>query len=348
MKAAVFFAAGDMKVGELDLPQISDQELLVQVKACAVCGTDIRVFEGKKTQGISPPAVIGHEIAGVVQERGKGAEGYEVGDRVAIIPVIPCLTCYYCLNGMENICANRTAFGYEYGGGFQEYMRVPEAAVKAGNVVRIGDSISFAEASLIEPFSCCLNGNRRSAIRPGSVALVVGAGPIGLMHIQLARMSGARKILVSELIPERRDLALRIGADRVFDPRTSNLVQVALEETAGLGVDSAIMAIGVPQLVNDLLKATRKGGTVNLFAGFTGTGDAQIEVNILHYHEVYLTGTASASRSHFKDALSLVMARRIDLSPLISHRFPLAEIDRAFEVTRKGEGIKVIVEPFPE
>jgi L-iditol 2-dehydrogenase len=168
------------------------------------------------------------------------------------------------------------------------------------------------------------------------------------MHIQLARMSGARRILVSELIPERRDLATRMGADRVFDPRTSSLVEVALEETGGLGVDSATMAIGVPQLVNDLLKATRKGGTVNLFAGFSGKGDAQIEANILHYNEVCLTGTASASRSHFKDALSLVMAKRIDLSPLISHRFPLTEIDRAFEVTKKGEGIKVIVEPFPE
>lgn len=343
MKAAVFFAPGDMKVRELELPRILDKEILVQVKACAVCGTDLRVFEGKKTKGISPPAVIGHEISGEVHDKGKEVKGYDIGDRVAIIPVIPCRSCYCCLNGMENICADRTAFGYEYGGGFQEYMRVPEAAVTAGNVVKIGQAISFEEASLIEPLACCLNGSLRSAIRPGDVVLIIGAGPIGLMHLQLAKMSGARRILVSELIPERRNLATVMGADRVLDPQILNLVEIALDETAGQGVDSSIMAIGVPQLVNDMIRATRKGGIVNLFAGFSGKGDAQIEANLLHYNEVYLTGTASASRSHFHKALSLVLDRRIDLSSLISHRFPLSEINRAFQVTKNGEGLKVIV-----
>jgi L-iditol 2-dehydrogenase len=246
---------------------------------------------------------------------------------------------------MENICANRTAFGYEFGGGFQEYMRVPEAAMKAGNVVKIEGSISFEEASLVEPLACCYNGSRRSAIRPGDTVLIIGAGPIGLMHLQLARMSGAARILVSELIPGRRDLASAMGADRTIDPHASNLAEVALEETAGRGVDSAIMAIGVPDLVNDLLKATRKGGTVNLFAGFSGEGEARIHANLLHYHEVYLTGTASASRAHFYQALSLVSSQRINLAPLISHRLPLSEIDQALQITKKGEGLKVIVVP---
>lgn len=175
--------------------------------------------------------------------------------------------------------------------------------------------------------------------------MIAGAGPIGLMHLQLARISGARQILVSELIPERRNLAGLMGADRVFDPRTLNLVEVALEETGGRGVDSAIMAIGVPDLANDLLKATRKGGIVNLFAGFSGEGEARIHANLLHYNEVYLTGTASASRFHFYQALSLVLSQRIDLAPLISHRLPLSEIDRALQIAKEGEGLKVIVMP---
>ncbi len=345
MKAAVFYAPGDMRLTDLEPPGISAGEVLIQVKACAVCGTDIRVFEGKKTKGIFPPAVIGHEISGEIAEKGEGVEGYDLGDRVAVIPVISCRNCYYCLNGMENICATRTAFGYEYGGGFQEYMRVPEVAVKAGNVVKIGRSISFEEASLVEPLACCLNGNQRCRIRPGDTVLIVGAGPIGLMHVQLARMSGAGRILVSELIPERRDLAVLMGADKVFDPQIRNLVDAALEETNGLGVDSAIMAIGLTQIVNDLIKATRKGGIVNLFAGFTAQGDSQIQANLLHYNEIYLTGTASASRSHFHSALSLALEKRIDVSPLISHRFPLSEIDRAFWVTKSGEGLKVVVTP---
>lgn len=345
MRAAVFYAPGDMRLNDLDVPSISEEELLIRVRACAVCGTDIRIFEGKKTKGISPPAVIGHEIAGEVFGKGNKVEGYEVGDRVAIIPVIPCLRCHYCLNGMENICTNRTAFGYEYGGGFQEYMRVPEAAMKAGNVVKIDSSLSFEEACLIEPLACCYNGNRRSRIRPGDVVLIVGAGPIGLMHIQLAKSSGARRIVVSELIAERRNMASLMGADLVFDPRTVNLVEVALEESGGLGVDSAIMAIGVPELANDLIKSTRKGGIVNLFAGFSGEGEARIHANLLHYNEVYLTGTASASRSHFYEALSLILSKRIDLSPLISHRLPLSEIHWALQLTKKGEGLKVVVLP---
>lgn len=345
MKAALFYAPGDIRIDEIDVPPISEGELLIRVRACAVCGTDIRVFEGKKTKGIHPPAVIGHEIAGEIQEKGRAVRGYEIGDRIAIIPVIPCRICYYCLNGMENICANRTAFGYEYGGGFQEFMRVPEMAVRAGNVVNIGPSLSFEEASLIEPLSCCLNGNRRSGIRPGDVVMIIGAGPIGLLHILLARMSGARRILVSELTQERRALALKMGADLAFDPSTHNLTDLALHETEGRGIDAAIMAIGIPTLVNDLLKATRKGGSVNLFAGFSGEGEAQIGANLLHYNEINLTGTASASRSHFHSALSLVLAKRIDLSPLVSHRFPLSQIDQAIQATKKGEGIKVIVIP---
>lgn len=217
--------------------------------------------------------------------------------------------------------------------------------MKAGNVVKIDASLSFEEASLIEPLACCYNGNRRSRIGPGDVVLIVGAGPIGLMHIQLAKLSGARGILVSELIPERRRMASLLGASRVFDPRALNLVEVAREETGGLGVDAAIMAIGVPELANDLIKSTRKGGIVNLFAGFSGEGEARIHANLLHYNEVYLTGTASASRSHFHEALSLVLSKRIDLSSLISHRLPLSEIHWALQITKKGEGLKVVVLP---
>jgi L-iditol 2-dehydrogenase len=345
MKAAVFYSPGVIKVEEIQVPRISERELLIRVKACAVCGTDIRIFEGKKTKGITPPAIIGHEIAGTVEEIGDQVTGFEIGDRVAVIPVIPCLRCYYCLKGAENICAHRTAFGYEYGGGFQEFMRVPEAAVRAGNVVPIGNSLSFEEASLVEPLACCYNGNQRSAIRPGDVVLIVGAGPIGLMHLQLARLSGAGRILVSELIAARRDLAASMGADRTIDPRSVDLVSVVMEETNGRGVDASIMAMGAPEIVNDLIKATRKGGIVNLFAGFSGEGETQIHANLLHYNEVILTGTASASRHHFHQAMSLVSSRRIDLLPLISHRFSLSDVHKALQVVKKGEGLKAIVFP---
>jgi len=345
MKAAVLRKPNELRVEEIEVPSISPDEMLVKVKACAICGTDIRIYHGTKTSGIHYPSVIGHEISGVVEACGKSVQGFQEGDRVSICPVIPCGVCYACQRGMDNICLNRTAIGYEYDGGFQEYVRIPGVAIRQGNIFKAPPDLSFEVLALIEPLACCYNGNRRSQIKLGDTVVIMGAGPIGLMHLQLARQTGATKIVISEPVDERRTLAGEMGADICVNPQEGDLVEVVMGETHGLGADVTLLAVGVPALVNEAFKITHKQGSVNLFAGFAGKGESTIEANLVHYNELNVTGTASASRWHFSEAMKLVTSGQIDLEKLITHRFPLGEIDKALETVLEGRGLKVIVIP---
>jgi len=329
MKAAVLRKPNELRVEEIEVPSISPDEMLVKVKACAICGTDIRIYHGTKTSGIHYPSVIGHEISGVVEACGKSVQGFQEGDRVSICPVIPCGVCYACQRGMDNICLNRTAIGYEYDGGFQEYVRIPGVAIRQGNIFKAPPELSFEVLALIEPLACCYNGNRRSQIKLG----------------QLARQAGATKIVISESLDERRTLAREMGADICVNPQEGDLMEVIMQETHGLGADVTLLAVGVPALINEAFRITHKQGGVNLFAGFAGKGESTMEGNLVHYNELNVTGTASASRWHFSEAMKLVTSGQIDLEKLITHRFPLGEIDKALETVLEGRGLKVVVIP---
>jgi L-iditol 2-dehydrogenase len=344
MKAAVLYKLEDIRVEQRDIPAIGDADILLKVKACALCGTDIRIYRGTKTKGIRYPSVIGHEIAGIVDRCGSAVDGYSAGDPVAVCPVIPCGVCYACRRGMANLCMNRTAIGYEFDGGFQEYVRIPETAIRQGCVFKTPPELPFEVSALIEPLACCYNGNRRSRIMIGDIVTIMGAGPIGLMHLQLARLSGAEKIIMSDPIAGRRALAEELGADRVVDPKTEDLTEIVMEESSGLGADAAILAIGAPALVNEAFRLTRKQGTVNLFAGFPGKGESVFESNLVHYNELNVTGTASAAPKHFDEAMRLAASGKVNLEKLISHRFSLEEIHQAIEVLIEGKGIKVLIE----
>jgi len=345
MKAAVLHRPKEMKVEEVEVPSINSDEILVKVKACGICGTDTRIYYGTKTKGIHYPSVIGHEISGVVEACGNKVQGFKEGDHVSICPVIPCGVCYACQRGMENICLNRTAIGYEYDGGLQEYMRIPGIAIRQGNIFKAPPDLPFEVSALIEPLACCYNGNRRSQIKLGDTVVILGAGPIGLMHLQLARQAGATKIIVSEPNDERRAMAKEMGADLCVNPQTDNLMEAVMRMTDGLGADATILAIGVPVLINEAFKITRKQGNVNLFAGFGGKGESSIEANLIHYGELNVTGTASAAPWHFSEAMKLVTSGQIKLDKLITHRFPLEEIDKALKTVLEGKGIKVVVTP---
>jgi len=343
MKAAILYKPEDMRVEETEKPPIGNGDLLLKVEACALCGTDIRIYRGTKTKGIRYPSVIGHEIAGIVASCGSSVEGFNPGDAVSICPVIPCGVCYACRRGMDNLCMNRSAIGYEFDGGFQEFVRIPEIAVRQGCVFRSPPDLPFEVSALIEPLACCYNGNRRSRVTLGDRVVIMGAGPIGLMHLQLARLAGAESIIMSDPIAERRKLAKEMGADICVDPQS--LSESVMAETHGLGADVVILAIGVPALVNEAFRIARKQGTVNLFAGFPGEGASAIESNIIHYNELNVTGTASAAPWHFEETMKLVTSGKVNLGKLISHRFPLEQMDDALQVLMNGQGIKIVVIP---
>jgi L-iditol 2-dehydrogenase len=292
--------------------------------------------------------VLGHEIAGEVVALGEGADEFtdvRVGRRVAVPPGIPCLACRFCNTGHENLCKRRKGLGYFYDGGFAEYMLVPAVAVRHGLLYPIPDSLSDAEAAIAEPLACVVNGQHKSQVTLGDIVVIAGAGPIGLMHLQLSRLAGARKLIVSEPSAERRLLAGELGATRTVDPTNENLPEIVAQETDGDGADVVVAAIGVPRLVNQLLEITRPGGRVNLFAGFSGEGEATISANLIHYGELVVTGTSACTRDDFRQALHLLSSGQFKAGPLVTHHFPLSQIEDAFETTRSGAGLRVVVEP---
>ena len=345
MRAVVLAGPNDFKAGQIETPKIGEGELLLQMKKAAICGTDIRILEGKKTKDVRYPSVIGHEICGVIKEVGEKVKGFAVGDKVAIANVIPCHSCKSCLTGRENACLNRKAIGYEFDGGFAEYVLIPQIALASGNVVKLPEQVSFAEGALIEPLACCIRGLKNAGTGINDIVLIVGAGPIGLMHLQLSKIAGASKVIVSEPILSRREKAAKLGADLVVDPTTENLQQIVMQETDGLGVDVIVVAIGVPQIVNSTIKLCRKGGTVNLFAGFAGTGECTIEVNTIHYGEINVNGSTAYRRQDYLDAAQMVINRRVNLEELVTHTFKIEEFQQAYETAKSGDGLKILVEP---
>ena len=259
MKAVVLNGPNDFTaVEDYPKPQIGPRDMLLEMKRTAICGTDIRILEGKKTKDVRYGHIIGHEISGVICEVGAEVEGYSVGDRVAVENVIPDGTCAMCISGHDNVCLHRQAIGYEFDGGFAEYVFIPEVAIRGGNVVKLTDNISYGEGALIEPLSCCLRGQRNAGVKFNDVVVIVGAGPIGLMHTLLAKAAGARKVIVSELNEFRRGKALECGADIVVDSANEDLKGIVMSETNGVGADVVIVAIGIPALVNPSIELSER------------------------------------------------------------------------------------------
>ncbi|MDQ0254148.1 L-iditol 2-dehydrogenase [Evansella vedderi] len=343
MKAAVFRGPNQMALEEVSKPLINEYEVLVKVNVSAVCGTDVRIFEGKKTKGVRTPSIIGHETVGTIVEVGEKVEGFLLNDRVGVMPVISCKKCHYCLNGMENVCANRTAIGYEFDGGFAEYIRIPRTAVESGNLVKIPDHVTFEQAVITEPLACCLNGQKKANVKMNDTVVVIGGGPIGLMHVQLAKIAGAKQVILSEPIDHRRAKALEAGADLTVNPMTESLQEIVMNVTQQIGADVVIMAIGVPSLVNSSANLLKKGGTLNLFAGFTKGEMTEIDPNLIHYNEINVNGTSALTRADYHASLSLIEAGLINTEILSSRGYTLESIEEAIANVRNGEGMKSII-----
>jgi L-iditol 2-dehydrogenase len=342
MRALVFERPNTLTLHEVSVPRLDEGDILVKVKACLICGTDIRIFRGKKTKDVRLPSILGHEFAGVVTASRN--EAFREGDALSVAPVLPCGTCYQCTHGQENVCTRRRAFGYEFDGALAEYVRVPYDYIATGNVFRIPEGLSFEEVAMSEPLACCINGQRNSPVKLGDVVVIAGAGPIGLLHTQLAKAAGAT-VIVSEPSPSRRATALETGADYAVDPTAEDLVARVKAVSHEVGADVVILAIGIPSLVNVAIELVRKRGWVNLFAGFSVGDMPPIDVNKIHYKEINLTGTSASTRKDHELALRLITQKTVDVSKIISHRFPLSAAHEAFTVAESGEGIKVGVLP---
>jgi len=345
VNAAVLEALENLVVREVPTPSAGPGELLVRVRACAVCGSDLRIFHHGNPR-VKPPQIIGHEIAGEVVEVGAGVEGFAVGDRVAIGADVPCGVCPECREGRGNNCAINYAIGYQFPGGFAEYILLNQTTVNYGPVHKIPEGLSFAEAALAEPLACCINGLELCWLGVGESVVIIGAGPAGLMLAQLARHMGATKIIVAQRSKGRVELARKFDVDVVISTTEEDLRQRVLEETEGRGADVIVVACASPEAQMQAIELAATRGRINFFGGLPrGTPPISIESNLIHYKELYVTGSHGSVPRQHKAALGLIAARAVDVKRLITHTVPLAEIHRAFELVESRAGLKVVVEP---
>ncbi len=344
MKAAVLKDVGKLSIEEMDVPACPDGGLLIEVKACAICGTDLKCARhGHRL--IQFPRVIGHEVSGIVREVGSAVSGYAAGDRVVVAPAVPCGQCFYCWRGMQSMCDSLTAIGYHYDGGFAEMMAVPPSAVRAGCVNLIPGGVSFEEAAIAEPLACCINAEEITPVRTGSAVVVIGAGAVGCYHVMLACSRGAGRVILIDISAQRLEMARFAGADLSIDASKSDVVSMVLEETGGRGADLVITACSSGKAQEQGLAMVAKRGAVNLFGGLP-KGDSVIafDSNLPHYREFMVAGTHGSAPRHNKLALELIASGRVPAGRLVTHRLALEELPRGMEILEKGEGLKVIIQ----
>jgi len=317
------------------------------VVSAGICATDLRILHG--THHKFPPGTVripGHEVVGDIVAVGVNVKGLEVGQRVFVAPNMGCGHCPQCVSGNNNRCANLDAFGVTIDGAFAEFMRIPAAAILQANLIPVDSATDPTAAALIEPFACVLRGQDAVGIEPSDAVLVMGAGAIGIMHVMLARLRGARRVVVSDLLPDRLARATRAGADRVVNPSQEDLAPVIAEESQGEGADVIIVATPALGPQEEAVQLAAIGGRINFFAGLPKDRSViQCDVNLVHFKELCVTGTAACSTDDCWRAAAIVNSRRIDLTSLVDARFPLREAIEAFAVVEDQKSLKVVLEP---
>ncbi len=348
MKAAVIKKPGLIVVEEVATPKPAEGEVLLKVEACALCGTDQRVLKGEKHVDVP---IVGHEITGTVVETGKGVKGIGKGERYAVQTVIGCGKCPSCRVHQENLCENGfKAMGYQWNGGFAEYMVMPKAGVDQGCLIPISGKMSAEAGTLIEPLSCCVNGMRCIPFENGGHVVVFGGGIIGVLNALVAKARGAREITIMDVSQERLDLhrRLKLPFDNLVNTAKINPVDWVKQNTGGRGVDAVVVAASVKSIVPVGIKILARSGHLSIFAGMPKSDPIeQIDLNLIHYLELHVHGANSSVQKDYLEARDLIESGKINADALVTHKFGLADFNRAVEVqgNPSSGAMKVVIIP---
>ncbi|HUT66354.1 MAG TPA: zinc-dependent dehydrogenase [Spirochaetota bacterium] len=345
MLAGIYSDIGKIDCREVKTPEIGDFDVLVKVRAASICGTDIKIYNhGHHALKEGDERILGHEFSGEVVEVGKKVRGYEIGMRVGVEPNIGCGRCTFCRKGLISLCQEYRCLGITMDGAFAEYVKIEDMAVIQGNIVVFDEGTGFEEAALAEPLACCYNGFESVRTVPGDYVLIVGAGPIGLLHLQLQRLAGAGRLMIADIAPEKLEFAWRFNPDVVINSKEEDLFEAVMDHTGGRGADVVITACPVPDIQRLSLRLAAKKGRVCLFGGLPkGSDSVDLDTNLLHYNSIVLTGTTGSTVAQYERALSLISDNRIDVKPLVSRRFMIDEIEEAFGYAASGKGMRTII-----
>lgn len=342
MKAAFFEGPGRIVVRETPDPVCPPGGLLTGVDACAICGSDLRAYEsGSKRKG----EIIGHETVATVIEVGEGVEGFRVGDRITDCPVT-CGKCKHCQGGFNNLCLQRGRVGGRPQGGFAELRPVLASAVQGGFVVKVPCDILPEHATLIEPLACVINGQEKVSLRPGDSVVILGAGPIGILHLIMAKERGAGETVLVDLKDERLELAASFGAGHLVNGSRQDPVAEVLRLTGGVGADIVIVACVSAHAQAQALEMAGRNGQVLMFAGLPETSPtATLNTNLIHYHELRVVGARSSVKRQWDAALEMIASGRVNASEIVTHTVPLESIADGFALVKSGKALKVAVKP---
>jgi len=342
MKAAMLYGVKDLRLENIEEPAVSRGEVLVKVRAATTCGTDVKIWQrGYVEKVIKLPTVFGHEWAGNVVDVGDGVDWPAKGMRIRAGNSAPCLHCEMCQRGKYNLCLNMMWLW----GAYAEYIKVPARMVLV-NTQEIPAQVSYEEAAIAEPLACVLHGAEEAGVGLGDNVAILGAGPIGLLHLLVARKLGVQKTIMIDIIDERLEFAKKLGADEVVNGKREDVGERTRQLTGGKGADVVIEAIGLPPTWQQALMLPRQGGTVLEFGGCPPGTKVELDAEKLHYGELTVLGAFHTTPFHFRKALNLISSRVIDVRPLLTGHMKLEKIADAFEIlsTSKSE-IKIAIQP---
>jgi len=340
MKAAVYYGKGDIRIGEMPVPEIGKDEVLVRVRASGICGSDVMHWY-RTGRG---PLVLGHEISGEIAAMGEGVSGYKIGERVVAAHHVPCNTCRYCRSGHHTVCDTLRKTNF-YPGGFAEYLRLPQINVDRG-IFRIPEEMSFDEATFVEPLACVYRGQRISGMDRGKTVLVIGSGISGLLHIQLARALGASVVVATDVDPFRMEAAKNLGADEVI-PAYEDVPARVRAINGGRPADIVVLTAGAAPAIKQAFGSVDRGGTILFFAPAAEGEPISLPVNELFWrNEITLTSSYAANYDEHMRAMELIRQKRVNVEAMITHRLSLSETGQGFRLVEEAkESIKVIIHP---
>lgn len=344
-KVVKWISPGEVKQDEESIPDLKAGEILLKVESCGICGSDLKIIRNGNPR-VATGQIIGHEISGLVVKN-NGAEGFKQGDRLSVGADVPCGSCYYCNNGMANCCEINYAIGHQFEGGFSEYMILNDLTLRLGPVRKLKESTSYDAAALAEPLACCINGYERAQREDFNTVVIFGAGPIGLMLGSLAPLYGAKKIIMIDPNNDRLNRSRNMNlASEILNPFEVDVVSAVMDMTNGGGADLVFTANAVKKTQSLGIQVLGRRGVINLFGGLPkNSGTIELDTNHIHYREAVITGSHGSTPAQHQRALQMIEENKINHAAFITHKYPLSDFEKAYQVAASGDAIKVMIKP---
>ena len=346
MRAVRFYAPGDVRLEATSIPPAGPGELVAQCAVTLTCGTDVKMYK-RGHRLIHPPQIIGHEFAGVVTDVGKGVKEFSPGMHIVAANSAPCNACFYCINRQPNLCEHLddVLLGFSWPGSYAEYVRIPERIVRQ-NTFQIPNNVKMEHVASLEPLACVVHGWDLVNFRPAGTAVIIGGGPIGLLHLQIASLHAAKQIVLCDVVDQRLEEAKKLGIDIITINSSVEDVTRRIEElTDGRGADIVVEAVGRKETWEIAPGLVRKGGTVLLFGGCQGGTTVTFDADKMHYGELHLQGAFHHTPSAVERAFNLITSNRVSIEPLISQEMPLDKAEEALKLMGEGKALKIALRP---